>query len=95
MGVHDVTDWLVGDKLLHFSNVGEGTRLAVIGISVGVVLAAAAAKLLASLFLGLAVTDVVPFVAVAALLTASVLLASWMPARRAARVDPMTALRAD
>jgi predicted permease len=75
--------------------VGEGTRLAAIGIGVGIVLAAAAAKLLASLFLGLAVTDVLPFVAVAALLTASVLLASWIPARRAARVDPMTALRAD
>jgi ABC-type antimicrobial peptide transport system permease subunit len=75
--------------------VGEGTRLAVIGIAVGIVLAAAAAKLLASLFLGLTVTDVVPFVAVAVLLTGSVLLASWIPARRAARVDPMTALRAD
>jgi predicted permease len=75
--------------------VGEGIRLASIGLVLGLVLSALVAKLLSSLFFGVAATDAIPFAAGALVLGGAAVLASWIPARRAARVDPMTALRAD
>jgi predicted permease len=75
--------------------VGEGLRLACIGLVVGLALAAGVAKLLSSVFLGVTSSDALTFVAVAALVGGVALLASWIPARRAAAVDPMTALRSE
>lgn len=72
-----------------------GMRLAVISIVVGVPLALAAARLTGALLYGIKPWDVATFTAVPLLLFAVALAACWMPSRRAARVDPMIALRID
>jgi predicted permease len=73
----------------------QGIRTAVIGLLVGALAAIGATRLLASFLFGVPPTDVVAFGGAAALLAAVVLIASWVPARRAAAVDPMIALRAE
>jgi len=75
--------------------VGDGARLALLGITIGLIAALAGSRLLTSLVFGVGARDAATFttVAVGVLLTAG--LASWLPARRAARADPMTALRAE
>jgi predicted permease len=75
--------------------VREGARLTAIGIAVGLGLSLGLAKLLASIFVGLSAVDALAFLGVAALLAGIAGAASWIPARRAATVDPMTALRAE
>jgi predicted permease len=71
----------------------EATRLAAVGVLVGLAAAAATVRLLASLLYGVSVADPWTFVAVPLLLATTVLLAAWLPARRAARVDPAENLR--
>jgi hypothetical protein len=73
--------------------IREGARLAITGIVVGVLLSIGVAKLLSSMFLGLRISDAITFATGAAVLGAAALAASWIPARRAAWVDPMVALR--
>jgi predicted permease len=73
--------------------VGEGARLALAGVAAGIVLSFAATRLLASLLYGISPADPVTFAAVAGLLAAVALLASYLPARRAMRLDPTVALR--
>jgi putative ABC transport system permease protein len=63
------------------------------GIAAGVVGALATTRLMGSLLFGVAPTDAVTFTAIAALLAATALVASYVPVRRATRVDPMVALR--
>jgi len=75
--------------------VGKAMRLTAIGLSVGIVLAAGAGQLLRSQIFGVSPLDPVTFVGVIALLAAVALLAAWLPARRAARVDPIVALQAE
>jgi predicted permease len=65
------------------------------GLAVGIPLALLATRLLRSLLYEVSASDPVTFVGVAALLAAVALVASWLPSRRAARVDPMVTLRAD
>jgi len=73
--------------------LGHGLVLAVGGIVLGLFGAAAAARLMESLLFGISTTDPSTFIAVAALLLFVSLLACYIPARRAARVDPLVALR--
>lgn len=73
--------------------VGEGMKVVAIGIAVGLALAFAATRALASLLFGVSPLDGITFIAAALILTTVALLASYLPARRAAMVDPMTALR--
>ena len=73
--------------------LGRGLKLVLIGIAVGTVLALAAARPLAAMLAGLSPSDPVAFVGTAVALTFVGALASYIPARRATRVDPMTALR--
>jgi len=65
------------------------------GVAVGIPLALLATRLLGALLYEVSASDPVTFVGVAALLAAVALVASWLPSRRAARVDPTVALRAD
>lgn len=75
--------------------LGFGLRLATIGLAIGLAAAFAATRLLSSLIYGVRPTDAITFVVVSILLLAVALLASYLPARRATRVDPLTALRYD
>jgi predicted permease len=70
-----------------------GLRLMLIGISLGLVLALVLTRFLRGLLLGVTSTDAVTFCSVAFLLCAVALLACFIPARRATRVDPMSAMR--
>jgi len=73
--------------------VGDGIRLAAAGIGLGIVLALVVTRLLTALLYEVGATDPPTFVGVVALLALVSLVASYLPARRAARVDPMVALR--
>jgi putative ABC transport system permease protein len=73
--------------------VRQGTWLAIGGVGTGLIGALAATRLIASMLFGIRPSDPITFVSVALLLSAVALLASYIPARRAARVDPMVALR--
>ncbi len=73
--------------------LSEGIALTAAGLSVGVAGALAATSVLSSLLFEVSTTDPTTFAAVAVLLSAAALLACYVPARRATRVDPMVALR--
>ena len=73
--------------------MGQGARMALIGVSIGVAVALAATRFLAGLLYGVQPSDPMTFTVVSALLAGVALLASYLPARRATRVDPMVALR--
>ncbi len=75
--------------------VGQGMRLAAMGLAAGVLAAFALARLMTRLLFGVAPSDPVTYVSIVLLLAAVALLATWIPARRAVRVDPMRALRAE
>ncbi len=71
----------------------QGMRLTGAGIAVGVIGALATARLLQSFLFGVAPTDLLTFIAILLSLSVVALAACWLPARRAAKVDPMEALR--
>jgi predicted permease len=75
--------------------VGEGARLAALGLGIGLAGAFGVTRLLASQLYGVSATDPATFAAVGVLLVAVAVAASWVPARRATRVDPVAALRAE
>jgi putative ABC transport system permease protein len=74
---------------------GQGAKLAGGGVALGLLLAVAVGRLLGSILFGVNPTEPFPFLAVVAVLIGVVLLASYLPARRAAAVDPLTALRSE
>jgi predicted permease len=73
--------------------VGQGMRMASVGIVLGLLGAFALTRVLGSLLLGVGTTDSVTFIGVTILLAAVAFLACYVPARRAARVNPLVALR--
>ena len=75
--------------------VAGGLRLVLVGGVLGLALAFAAARLLGGLLFEVDTLDPLTFVGVPLVLAAAALLAAWLPARRASRVHPVTALRAD
>jgi putative ABC transport system permease protein len=75
--------------------VGQGLRLATIGLGIGLTGAYALNRVMATFLFGVRPTDPVTFVVVPLLVLAVTLVSSYVPARRAAKVDPMTALRSE
>jgi len=75
--------------------LGRGLRLTAIGAAAGIVGAIAASRVLASLLFGVSATDPLTFALVAVVLMAVAAVATWLPARRATRVDPIEVLRAE
>ncbi|MFZ1136725.1 MAG: FtsX-like permease family protein, partial [Candidatus Korobacteraceae bacterium] len=73
----------------------QGLRLAMIGIVVGIVFAAALGRVFTSLLFRVSMLHVLPWLCAAALLMSVVLVASFLPARRAASIEPMEALRTE
>jgi putative ABC transport system permease protein len=73
----------------------RATRLTAIGLGTGLVLAFCLARLVANLLRGVRPDDPVVFIGIAAAIAAIALGSSWIPARRASRVDPMQALRSE
>jgi ABC-type antimicrobial peptide transport system permease subunit len=71
----------------------QGLRLVIIGVAIGLSLSVAATRVLAAALFGISPTDPLTFVIITLLLGLVALLACWVPARRATKVDPLVALR--
>ncbi len=73
--------------------VGEGLRLSAAGIGLGLIAAAMVTRVMTTMLVGVTPTDPVTFLAIVVLFIGIAMAASWLPARRASRLDPMNALR--
>ncbi len=75
--------------------LGQGLKLAIVGIALGLLAAIAFTRFLQGLLFGISASDPLTFALLAALLVGVALLACWIPARRATKVDPLEALRSE
>ncbi len=91
MGVRLALGAAAGDVLRLV--VGQGMRLVAIGLGLGLVASLLLTRLIRSMLFGVSATDPVTFLLIPLLLASVTALATWLPARRATRVDPATVLR--
>jgi putative ABC transport system permease protein len=75
--------------------IGQGMKLALAGVALGLMVALGLTRLMTSLLFGVSPTDPLTLAGVSLLLMSVALLACWIPARRAAKVDPINALRCE
>jgi ABC-type antimicrobial peptide transport system permease subunit len=75
--------------------LGEGLKLTLIGVAIGLIVAIAMAQLMKGLLYGVDPIDPLTFVGAPALLAATATIACWIPARRAAKTDPIVSLRVE
>ena len=73
--------------------LGQGAKMTITGVAIGIAAALGSTRLIANQLFGVSAHDPVTFIALAILLATVALLACFLPARRAMRVDPMVALR--
>jgi predicted permease len=110
VGIYGVTSYLVGQRTQEIGLrmalgaqrgdilqlvLGEGTRMALIGAAVGVAASLALTRLMAKQLFGVSAHDPLTYVSVAFLLMLVAMVACYIPARRAMRLDPMTSLRCE
>jgi len=75
--------------------IGDGSRVVLAGVALGIVAAMIVGRLVTTLLAGVTSSDPITFIAVAVSLVTVALAASYIPARRASRIDPATALRTE
>ncbi|HEX4945767.1 MAG TPA: FtsX-like permease family protein, partial [Blastocatellia bacterium] len=80
---------------IHKLVIGQGMRLALLGIAIGLVISLGVMRLMKNLLFGVSATDPLTFLAIGGLLLTVALLACYLPARRATKVDPLIALRSE
>ena len=75
--------------------IGDGSRIVLAGVAIGAAAAVMVGRLVTTLLAGVSASDPITLVAVGAALLVVALAASYIPARRASRIDPATALRTE
>jgi len=110
LGIYGVVSYLVGQRTQEIGIrlalgaqrrdvlqliLNHGMKMALVGVGIGVVAAFGLTRLMSKMLFGVSATDLTTFVSISVLLSVVALLACYLPARRATKVDPLIALRTE